>query len=312
MPLRFGIEALEFQSTADQIIIDGVPDFSRFNIENGIRSAVLEGYSILELGMDAKYMIPGAVTPESFNRLLELQTELGHSYTVHLPFWSVELATFNEPVREGSIKSIVDCIKSAEVLQPETYVLHATGALAAEFSALRFSNRLVYLICTLLAGFSMKSIEDIIAQTEIDPRRLAIENCVFPFAIMRDMIDDLGTSVCFDTAHLITRMSGTESVMEFYRAHKDRIIEIHLQDGTYSEYRGVVSREDHLALGRGIMGDDVLREFLMELVKDKFAGPIIFELSQTDANESLAKIRDVVPEVLGKSRKPKHVGPHKD
>ena len=311
MPLRFGIEALEFQSTAAQIIVDGVPDFSRFNIENGIRSAVLEGFSILELGMDAKYMIPGAVTPESFNRLLELRAELGHSYTVHLPFWSVELATFNESVREGSIKSVVNCIKSAEVLQPETYVLHATGALAAEFSALRFSNRLVYLICTLLAGFSMKSIEDILAQTEIDPRRLAIENCVFPFAIMQDMIDDLDTSICFDTAHLITHMSGTESVMEFYRVHKDRILEIHLQDGTYSEYRGVVSREDHIALGRGMMGDDVLREFLMELVKDKFAGPIIFELSQADANESLTKIRDVVPEVLERSRKSKHIGLHK-
>jgi len=312
VPLRFGIAAFEFQSTADQIIVDGVPDFSRFSIENEIRTAVQAGYSVLELGMDAKYMIPGALTPESFNRLLELQTELGHSYTVHLPFWSVELATFNEPVREGSIKSIVDCIRSAEVLQPETYVLHATGSLAAEFSTLRFSSKIVHLICTLLAGFSNRGIEDIITQTEISPRKFAIENCVFPFVIMRDLVDDLDTSICFDTAHLITRMSGTESVMEFYRAHRDRIAEIHLQDGSYSEHRGVVSREDHIALGRGIMGDNVLREFLTELVKDKFTGPIIFELPQGDANESLARIRDVVPEVLRRTGKARGIGPHKD
>lgn len=312
MPLRFGITALEFQSAANQIIVNGAADFSRFNVENGIRAAVLDGYSVLELGIDAKYMIPGSLTKDGLNRLLELKTELGHSYTVHLPFWSVELATFNEPVREGSIRSIVDCIKLVEVLQPETYVLHATGDLAEKFSMLPFPNELVHLICTLLAGFSMRSIEDIITQTEIDPRKLAIENYVFPFGIMRDMIDDLDTSICFDTAHLITRMSGTESVMEFYRAHKDRITEIHLQDGTYFEYRGAVSREDHLALGRGVMGDDVLREFLTELIKEKFAGPIIFELSQTDANESLEKIRDVVPEVLGKSRKSKRIGPYKD
>ena len=89
MTLRFGITALEFQSTADRIIVDGVPDFSRFDVENEVRTAVGEGYSVIELSLDAKYIIPSSLTPESISRLIELKSELGHSYTIHLPFWSV-------------------------------------------------------------------------------------------------------------------------------------------------------------------------------------------------------------------------------
>ncbi len=298
LPMRFGTTALEFQSTVDQIIVNGVPDFSRFDVENEVRTSVEGGYSVIELSLDAKHIIPSSLTPELISRLIELKSELGHSYTIHLPFWSVELATFNEPVRKGSVESAVESIKLTELLEPEAYVLHATGDLAERFSNLPYSPELVRLICTLLGGFASTSIEEILSETEIDSRKLAIENYLFPFDIMRDLIDDLDTSICFDTAHLLTKMSGTESVMEFYNAHKDRISEIHLQDGTYTEYEGATVREDHLTLGHGLWGNSGIREFLLELVKDEFAGPIIFELSMDETKESLNLIRKIVPEAL--------------
>jgi sugar phosphate isomerase/epimerase len=86
--------------------------------------------------------------------------------------------------------------------------------------------------------------------------------------------------------------------MDFYRNHKDRIAEIHLQDGTYREINGVIAREDHVTLGHGLMGNSVLREFLLELASDKFQGPIIFELPQDSTRESMDLIRRIVPEVL--------------
>jgi sugar phosphate isomerase/epimerase len=115
---------------------------------------------------------------------------------------------------------------------------------------------------------------------------------------MRDVIDDLDTSICFDTAHLLCRFSGSESIMEFYNTHKDRISEIHLLDATYTEYKGAAAHDDHIALGHGIMGESVLREFLLELQKDRFGGPLIFELTKNEAAESLEHIKRVVPEVL--------------
>ncbi len=298
MPLRFGITALEFQEVAQQVVADGIPDFSRLDVTDIIRDAVSDDCSVLELSMDVKHVIPGSLTPETINRLIELKDELGHTYTVHLPFWSIELATFNEHVRMGSVDSIIDAIELTKPLEPEAYVLHASGDLAAVFSNLNYDSNLVQLISTLLAGFAAASVEDIVSRTEIHSRKLAIENVDFPFTVLRDVIDDLDTSICFDTAHLLARMSGTESVMDFYTAHKDRITEIHLQDATYKEYDGAVAREDHIALGQGIMGDNVLRQFLTELIKDKFAGPIIFELTKDEASDSLEHIRNVVPEAL--------------
>ncbi|MFW9811326.1 MAG: cobamide remodeling phosphodiesterase CbiR [Candidatus Thorarchaeota archaeon] len=298
MPLRFGITALEFYDVARRVIIDGVPNFSRLDVAEIVREAVSDGFSIIELSMDVKHIIPGSLTEDSISRLVDLAEELGHSYTVHLPFWSVELASFNEHIRKGGVDSTIDAIELARPLEPEAYVLHTTGELAAYFSGLPYGLDTIRLISTLLAGYAAASIEDIISRSEINPRKLAIENVIFPFDVMRDLIDDLDTSICFDIAHLLSRMSGTESVMDFYNSHKDRITEIHLQDATYKEYEDAVVREDHVPLGRGIMDETVLREFLLDLVKDKFDGPVIFELTRDEAKESLNLIRNVVPESL--------------
>jgi sugar phosphate isomerase/epimerase len=298
MPLRFGITAMEFQATAQQIIVDGLPDFSRLDVVKIVRDCIQEGYSIAELTMDAQHIIPTVFTPESISRLIDLKDELGHSYTSHLPFWSIELASFNDHVRRGCVESMVESIELIKPLDPEAYVLHTTGELGAYVSSLQYGENVVQLLCTLLAGYASSSIDEIISRTEIDPRKIAIENVEFPFDIMYPVIDDLDTSICFDTAHLLSQMSGIESIMDFYRTHKDRISEIHLQDGTITKYDGVIAREDHIALGRGIMGDSVLREFLLKLVKDNFDGPLIFELTKDEAKESLNLIKRVVPETV--------------
>ncbi|KXH76788.1 MAG: hypothetical protein AM326_06565 [Candidatus Thorarchaeota archaeon SMTZ-45] len=297
MSLRFGTTALEFLEVAQKVVVDGVPDFSRLNVPDTVREAMLDSYSVIEITMDAKYIVPGSITPESINQLIDLKDELGHSYTVHLPFWSLELASFNEHVRKGSVDSIIESIELAKPLEPEAYVLHTSGDMAAYFSNQNYDSNLIRLIRQLLAGFAAASVEDIVSRTEINPRELAIENVDFPYHILREVVDDLDTSICFDTAHLLAQMSGTEPVMDFYATHKDRIIEIHLQDAARADDVTVV-HEDHVPLGRGIMGEKLLREFLRELVKDNFDGPIIFELSMDEARESLDFIRKIIPEVL--------------
>ncbi|MHA2144970.1 MAG: hypothetical protein ACXAB0_05920, partial [Candidatus Thorarchaeota archaeon] len=203
MPLRFGITALEFQEVAGKVVINGVPDFSRLDVVDIVREAMSHDYSVIEITMDAKYMVPGSITPDSINQLVDLKEELGHAYTIHLPFWSIELATFNEHVRMGSVDSIIESIELTKPLEPEAYVLHASGDLAAGFSTMNYGSNLIRLIGTLLAGFAAASVEDIVSRTEIDSRELAIENVDFPYDILRKVVDDLDTSICFDTAHLL-------------------------------------------------------------------------------------------------------------
>jgi len=294
--LRFGIVPLEFKPAAERIIVDGVPDFSRFNIIDAVRDAAkMQHIQVIEVTMDVEHVIPNALTPEVISQLVDLKDELGISYTAHLPLWSLELASFNEFVRQASVESIVSSIRLAEPLEPEAYVLHATGALAAEFSRLDMPVNMVMLICNLMSAIAARSLEDIITRSEINPRLLAVENVEFPFSLTRELVDEYDTSICFDTGHLLTRYSGDEPVVEFYRRHRDRIVELHLHDGSYAERDGAVIHRDHIALGEGEMP---VREFLMELVRDSFNGPVVFELTATQAKQSLNLIETQVPEAI--------------
>jgi sugar phosphate isomerase/epimerase len=137
-------------------------------------------------------------------------------------------------------------------------------------------------------------VEEIISKTEMDARKLAIENIEFPFEFTRDIVDEHDTGICFDTGHALTKQSGDESVLEFYRQHRDRIVEVHLNDGIDTGTPG--KYKDHLIIGKGELP---VRDFLLELKKDNFKGPLIFELTTEDVIESLQTIKDVVPEVLG-------------
>ncbi|MFX1261144.1 MAG: cobamide remodeling phosphodiesterase CbiR [Promethearchaeota archaeon] len=292
--MRFGAVAIEFLPAVQKIIANGFPDFSRINLVDIIREVVaIEHIEVIELTIEMEHMVPGSITPKVLSQLVDLKDELGHSYTVHLPLWSIELASFNDFIRSGGVDSICHSIKTAEPLEPEAYVLHASGSLAAEFLRNNHSEAMQLLVCGYMASFSMKSVEEIISRTEIDSRKLAIENIEFPFEFTRDVVDEYDTGICFDTGHALTKQSGDESVLEFYTQHRDRIIEVHLNDGIDIKTPG--KYEDHLAIGKGELP---VRDFLNELRKDDFKGPLIFELTTEEVIESLQTIREVVPEAL--------------
>ncbi|MFW9887054.1 MAG: hypothetical protein ACFFER_02655, partial [Candidatus Thorarchaeota archaeon] len=67
-----------------------------------------------------------------------------------------------------------------------------------------------------------------------------------------------------------------------------------LNDGIDTKTPG--KYEDHLVIGKGELP---VREFLLELKKDGFKGPLIFELTTEEVIESLQTIKEVVPESLG-------------
>ncbi len=295
MSMRFGIVAIEFIPALKKVIVGGAPDFSRINMVEIVReAAAIEHIQVIEIPMEIEHMVPGSLAPEVVSELGELKDELGLSYTAHLPFWAIETASLNDYIRSGSVDSNVHSIRLVEDLEPEAYVLHSTGALAAEYSRQGFSPSVDILVQGYMNSFAMKSLEEIISKSEVNPRKLAIENVEFPFEFTREIVDEFDTSICFDTGHLLTKQCGDESLSEFYRRHRDRIIEVHLNDGL-AEKNKAGGYQDHLVLGTG---DMPVREFLSELVKDKFEGPLLFEMPHEDAIESLNTIRNLVPEAL--------------
>jgi sugar phosphate isomerase/epimerase len=294
--MRFGIVPLEFRPAVERIVVDGVPDFSRFDIVEIVEQALkISHISVIEITLDIAYIIPNSLGPREIERLVKLKDEYGHSYTAHLPLWSVEPSTFNHHIRNASVNTIVESIELARPLEPEFFVLHSTGALASEFSRLDFPSPMQKVISAALAGFSANSVEEIISQSEIDPQRLAIENVEFPFEFTLQIAEEYGTTICFDTGHLLARFSGNENVVDFYRQHRNTISEIHLNDGSYFEKNGVKIVDDHLALGQGQLP---VKPFLTQLIKDTFSGPLIFELTTEEVLESLELIKQEVPQAL--------------
>ena len=293
--MRFGMVALEFLPAVNRIVEGGIPDFARFNLPEIVRDDLqIKHIEVIEITMDTEKLVPGSITAERITELAELKDELGHSYTVHLPLWSIEPSSFNDFIRKASVESIVSSIRLAEELEPEAYVLHTTGSLAAEFSRLKLRESLRLLLAGYIGSFAETSLGEIISKSEIDPRKLAVENIEFPFEVTRDAVDKYDTGICFDTGHVLSKQSGEETLSEFYKQHRDRIIEIHLHDGSYPE-GGRAFRTEHTALGQGEMP---IREFLLELHNDNYSGPLVFELAPDEVKESLSVIKREAPEVL--------------
>jgi sugar phosphate isomerase/epimerase len=234
--------------------------------------------------------------PPAIQRLLELKAELGLSYTVHLPLWSNEPSTPSTPVREGSVKALVEIIQATRPLEPEMYVLHATGALAAEFYRMRLPESVRALILRLFQGNARQSLQTILAQTGLASRRLAIETIEFPFELTFALAEELDLSICFDTGHVLAGFSGALDFFETLERCLPRLGEVHLHDcplvapGEPPGY-GL----DHQALGQGDL--EIVR-LLKRLQQASFTGPVVFELTVPEALASLAEVQGLYPQII--------------
>jgi sugar phosphate isomerase/epimerase len=292
--VRFGITPLQFDNTLGIVGASGVPDFSRFNYETIIREIHAQGFSLIELTLDVRYVLPGGFTEQTVEALLEIKEELDLTFTAHLPLWAIEPATPNQFIREASVQCTVDAIELVNPLDPEVFVFHSTGSLAADFSRLKLPTPFDQMVSAYINMQSKQSVQEILEQTDIPPEKLAIENVEFPFESTWQVAEAFDTGVCLDTGHVLAGLSGDMTVIEFVDRYFSRICEVHLHDGgQISSGKGMVRRYDHQTLGSGTFP---IEEFFSALLERNYDGLIIFELALQEALESLKVIRDRLPE----------------
>lgn len=293
--MRFGLTVLSFLPAVKRIFQGGTVDFSRFSYPQVIEEAVSAGFKHVELTLDAIHVLPECLSPEKIGRISELKKSLGFTISAHLPLWAIEPACFNERIRAASVLSCVDAIKSTEILEPEYYVLHATGALAAEFSRLPFPDYNA-LIDGAMSSIALKSVREIIEKSEVDRKRIALESVEFPLDMTAGMADDLDCSLVLDTGHVLAGYSGEVSLMDALHAFLPRMKGIHLQDGMKRRApEGTYVVKDHLPLGSG---DMKVAEFLDAVVRGGFNGPAVFELTKEEALKSMDLIGRMRPDLL--------------
>jgi sugar phosphate isomerase/epimerase len=294
--MRFGIMATQIDmmiprdSSPNQLLAD----MAGFDQARLVRQIASCGFEIIEIGGDLSIFLPQITAPQTIEQLNQFKNELGLNYTVHLPLWSVEPSTPLTPVRKGSVQAIVESIQDTLPLEPEIYVLHATGALAAEFYHMHISEFLRSFLLRQFQNNARESLITILNDTGIPSRKLAIETIEFPFDLTLELADDLDLSICFDTGHVLVGFSGPIDFFEALDASLPRLGEVHLHDGPWQGLdMNIGYGKDHQALGKGDL--DVSR-LLDRLSEAEFTGPIVFELSIDDALSSIQYIHKIKSE----------------
>jgi sugar phosphate isomerase/epimerase len=221
---------------------------------------------------------------------------MGLSYTVHLPLWSVEPSTPLTPVRQGSAQAVIDIVKATQPLDPEVYVMHATGPLAAEFYRMRLPETARGLLLKLFQQNAGESIRSLLSETGVPSRRIAIETIEFPFELTLELAEAFDLSLCMDTGHILAGFSGPIGFFDALGACLPRLAEIHLHDAPWQGPEMTLGYgKDHQQLGQGDLDVALLLDRLAEA---RFNGPLIMELTVSEALASLELIRRVRPAVL--------------
>lgn len=294
--MRFGIMAMQLEALipsglpADQVMIS----IMGFDHAKLVFDLYKRGFNPIELGGDLGMFLPHVYSPESVTKLAALKSE-GITYTLHLPLWSVESSTPLTPVREGSVKAVLETIQATLPVEPEVYVLHATGALAAEFYNMHISEMARTIILRQFQNGARESIRTILEHTGISSRKLAIETIEFPLDMTLELAEELDLSICLDTGHVLAGFPGWFDFFEVVEMILPRLAEVHLHDCKKMPLGQRGYGQDHKPLGHGNLE---LARLLDRLKQADFIGPLVFELDIKDAQESLNVVRSIRPQYV--------------
>jgi sugar phosphate isomerase/epimerase len=292
--MRFGIMTMQLES----LVPSGVPaEQVMANIMTFDHAALAkrlfdQGFNPIELGGDLGMFLPQTYNTETIGRLKNLRSE-GVGFTVHLPLWSVEPSTPLAQVRTGSVEAIISTIRATAPIEPEVYVLHATGALAAEFYNMKISEMARGIILHQFQGGARESIKTILTETGIPSRRLAVETIEFPLDLTLELADELDLSICLDVGHVLAGFPGWFDFFEVVERILPRLAEVHLHDCKRMPEGQRGYGEDHKPLGTR---DLELGRFLDRLAAANYQGPLVFELTVEEALQSLKVVDSVRPQ----------------
>ena len=295
--MRFGIMAMQINSlipsgNSPQEMMANLAGFDQTKLVKGL---IEKGFNPIEIGGDLSMFLPHTFGAETIQKLADLKHS-GLNFTVHLPLWSVEPSTPLNPVRRGSADSLIQIIEATRPLEPEVYVMHATGALAAEFYRMRLPESARQVLLRQFQAGARDSLRRILQETCLPSRHLAIETIEFPLELTLELANELDLSICFDTGHVLAGFSGDVDFFDALELCLPRLAEVHLHDSpAYKRTHQLGYGQDHAVLGTG---DLELVRFLQRLEKSTFRGPIIFELTVDQALESMEEIHSMAPQFL--------------
>ena len=177
--------------------------------------------------------------------------EFDITYDIHLPL-DIHLGDKNPIIRRRAIESIQRIIDLTLPLMPSVYILHVSfnEDSSKTDTVNKWQERIYESMGRLLS-------------TGIKSRSIAIENLMYPFEWVEEVISSLNLSVCIDIGHLILMNADRK---ETFAKHHHRTPIIHLH--------GVKNNLDHLSLDK--LPDNETSD-VMKILKG-YAGIAIIEV----------------------------------
>jgi len=287
MGLRIGLPIFWFSDLINR------PGDAEESYPEHVLKAAKTGFQHIEFVLNTHYFLrnPSQLfSKECVQELLALKEEYGLTFSVHLPFWSVDPSSHIDRIRRATVEEMSYLIGETLELEPITYVLHATGEFAAEVNSMKLSNERREALISLFAENArhfVKLLVENLSQFGVPSRKIALESVKFPFKYSIDMAEEFDTSLCIDVGHILAGYPGDVELREAFKLSDSRIGEVHVHDVIKRVEGERLYVKDHLPIGSGILN---VREVLDLLKEANFCGPLVLELKFEDAVNSLKKL----------------------
>lgn len=184
-----------------------------------------------------------------------LAEEFDITYDIHLPL-DIYLGDNNPDIRRHAVETIKQIIDLTLPLAPSIFTLHFSyDEDPSDKDIVKKWRERIYESMALLLS------------TGINSRSIAIENLMYPFEWVEEVISSLNLSVCIDTGHLILMNADIKRIFDKYH---DRTSIIHLH--------GVEDSLDHLSLDK--LTDNEISD-IMKILKT-YTGTAIIEVFSYD------------------------------
>lgn len=184
-----------------------------------------------------------------------LAEEFDITYDIHLPL-DIYLGDNNPTIRRRAVETIKHVIDLTLPLAPSIFTLHFSYDEAYDEDS---SDK------DIVKKWQERIYEsmELLLSTGINSRSIAIENLMYPFEWVEEIISSLNLSVCIDIGHLIRMNADIKETFDKYR-NRTSIIHLH----------GVKDNLDHLSLDK--LTDNEISD-IIQILKT-YAGTIIIEV----------------------------------
>lgn len=250
------------------------------------------GYQQIELILDPMlYAMEEDDLKKLMIELKKIKEEFGIKYSVHLPFWWVNVTYPKEKMRQSSVDIMKDCIELTNPLQPTHFVLHVYQNIFNRVEKSLIRENLKNKSRKRIIKYAQESIEEILTVLD-NSRQLAIENLLnSEIDLLLNLVEKYNTSFCYDIGH---KYMAEMDELSFLKKHKDRIKSIHSHNIRLKQIDQnrprIYKMEDHYSISRGSIDFDRVLKTLQSIGYDD---TLIIEVKRyKDAVESAEYLKE--------------------